>query len=80
MSQVLPVLFVVFIIRRLKVLAFLALAWHPTHERLIMSGGNNGSLIYWTVGESTKPHTIILEAHRWPPTTSSYTSKRVSAV
>ena len=29
-----------------------ALDWHPQHERVILTGANNGSLIYWIVGES----------------------------
>ncbi|CAN0455481.1 unnamed protein product [Discosporangium mesarthrocarpum] len=27
-----------------------ALAWHPHHERLLVSGGYDGKLIYWIVG------------------------------
>jgi WD40 repeat protein len=27
-----------------------ALAWHPTHERLVASGGSDGSLAFWAVG------------------------------
>jgi|AntAceMinimDraft_1070359.scaffolds.fasta_scaffold172433_1 hypothetical protein len=27
-----------------------AIAWHPTHERLVASGGSDGSLAFWAVG------------------------------
>lgn len=40
--------------------------WHPEHDSLLISGGSTGSLIYWVVGESDKPHTIIPSAHRGP--------------
>lgn len=39
------------------------LAWHPVHESLLLSGGYNGSLVYWMVGQPT-PHTVITDAHR----------------
>ena len=41
-----------------------ALAWHPTQDRLLLTGAFNGSLIYWIVGESHGAHTGIKEAHR----------------
>ena len=38
--------------------------WHPQHESLLLSGGYNGSLIYWIVGTNQAPHTQIANAHR----------------
>ena len=38
--------------------------WHPHHESLLLSGGYNGSLIYWIVGTNQAPHTQIADAHR----------------
>ena len=29
-----------------------AMDWHPHHERVILTGAFNGSLIYWITGES----------------------------
>ena len=43
-----------------------AIGWHPQHERLILSGGNNGSLCYWIINGDMRPHTIINEAHKGP--------------
>ena len=28
------------------------MAWHPIHESLMLSGGYNGSLIYWLAGQN----------------------------
>jgi len=28
------------------------MAWHPVHESLLLSGGYNGSLIYWLAGQN----------------------------
>jgi hypothetical protein len=28
------------------------MAWHPIHEQLMLSGGYNGSLIYWLAGQN----------------------------
>ena len=28
------------------------MAWHPIHETLMLSGGYNGSLIYWIAGQN----------------------------
>ncbi|CAM9262856.1 unnamed protein product, partial [Ascophyllum nodosum] len=39
-----------------------SLAWHPQHERLFVSGGYDGKLIYWIVG-SEKPYAEIEYAH-----------------
>ena len=41
-----------------------SLAWHPQHETLLVSGGYNGSLIYWIAGQNQEPHTSIALAHR----------------
>ncbi|KAL1920490.1 uncharacterized protein VTP21DRAFT_867 [Calcarisporiella thermophila] len=30
-----------------------SLAWHPVHERLLATGGSEGSLTFWLVGEET---------------------------
>ena len=27
-----------------------SLAWHPTHERLVATGGSDGSLAFWAIG------------------------------
>jgi polyadenylation factor subunit 2 len=40
------------------------IGWHPQHESLLLSGGYNGSLIYWIVGHNQAPHTLIADAHR----------------
>ena len=29
-----------------------SMAWHPIHETLMLSGGYNGSLIYWIAGQN----------------------------
>jgi hypothetical protein len=29
-----------------------SMQWHPVHETLLMSGGYNGSLIYWLAGQN----------------------------
>jgi polyadenylation factor subunit 2 len=29
-----------------------SMAWHPIHESLLLSGGYNGSLIYWLAGQN----------------------------
>lgn len=41
-----------------------SMAWHPQHESLLLSGGYDGSLIYWLVGGNQAPHTIIADAHK----------------
>eukprot|EP00595_Chromulina_sp_UTEXLB2642_P000006 CAMPEP_0196761990 /NCGR_PEP_ID=MMETSP1095-20130614/1323_1 /TAXON_ID=96789 ORGANISM="Chromulina nebulosa, Strain UTEXLB2642" /NCGR_SAMPLE_ID=MMETSP1095 /ASSEMBLY_ACC=CAM_ASM_000446 /LENGTH=453 /DNA_ID=CAMNT_0042112191 /DNA_START=192 /DNA_END=1553 /DNA_ORIENTATION=+ len=41
-----------------------SLQWHPIHESLLLSGGYNGSLIYWLVGHNQYAHTAIGDAHR----------------
>jgi polyadenylation factor subunit 2 len=40
------------------------MAWHPHHESLLLSGGYNGSLIYWLAKYNQAPHTVIADAHR----------------
>ena len=30
-----------------------AVSWHPVHEGLITTGGSEGSIIFWLVGEET---------------------------
>jgi polyadenylation factor subunit 2 len=40
------------------------IAWHPIHETLMVSGGYNGSLVYWLCGQHQTPHSIIGDAHR----------------
>lgn len=40
------------------------LKWHPTYESLLISGGYNGSLIYWIAGHNQQAHTAIGDAHR----------------
>lgn len=40
------------------------IAWHPIHETLMVSGGYNGSLIYWLAGQTQTPHSVIADAHR----------------
>lgn len=40
------------------------IAWHPVHETLLVSGGYNGSLMYWICGGQQTPHSIIGDAHR----------------
>jgi hypothetical protein len=27
-----------------------AVAWHPVHERLVVSGGQSGEIFYWIIG------------------------------
>ena len=27
-----------------------SISWHPFHERLFCSGGHDGDIMYWTVG------------------------------
>lgn len=51
-----------------------ALGWHPHHEKILLSGAYNGSLIYWVAGHNQAPHTTINSAHkhsidvlRWHP-------------
>ena len=41
-----------------------SLGWNPQHESVLLSGGFNGSLIYWMVGQEPNPHTVIAGAHR----------------
>jgi len=41
-----------------------SLAWHPVHESLLLSGGYNGSLVYWLANSSQAPHSVIADAHR----------------
>lgn len=40
----------------------LALAWHPIHEGLFVSGGGDGSLGYWLVN-SDKELAFLEQAH-----------------
>eukprot|EP01039_Chlorochromonas_danica_P001980 gene1980-2160_t len=40
------------------------IGWHPVHESLLLSGGYNGSLVFWLVGHGAAPHTVISDAHR----------------
>jgi hypothetical protein len=42
-----------------------SLAWHPVHESVLVTGGYNGSLIYWVVGQQDSLHTAIAQAHKW---------------
>jgi len=28
----------------------IAIKWHPIHENLLVSGGSDGSIMYWQVG------------------------------
>lgn len=39
-----------------------ALAWHPFHEELFVSGGYDGSILYWLVGYET-PLAEVANAH-----------------
>jgi polyadenylation factor subunit 2 len=39
-----------------------SLAWHPIHERLLVTGGSEGSVFFWLVGEKT-PLTTMDNAH-----------------
>ncbi len=32
-----------------------SIGWHPHHESLLLSGGYNGSLVYWVIG-TTQVH------------------------
>lgn len=41
-----------------------SLAWHPFHEDILVSGGFQGSMIYWWMGLDG-PHTIIANAHNY---------------
>jgi polyadenylation factor subunit 2 len=41
-----------------------SMSWHPQHESLLLSGGYDGSLIYWLVGGNQAPHTVIADAHK----------------
>lgn len=41
-----------------------SLAWHPHHDTLLLSGGYNGSLIYWLAGHNQAAHTVLVDAHR----------------
>ena len=29
---------------------FVAISWHPIHESLFVSGGSDGSMMFWVVG------------------------------
>eukprot|EP01034_Spumella_vulgaris_P036774 gene36774-45367_t len=40
------------------------IAWHPVYENLLVSGGYNGSLVYWIAGQTQTPHTMVADAHR----------------
>lgn len=31
-------------------MAFVALSWHPIHEGLFVSGGADGAMMFWLVG------------------------------
>jgi polyadenylation factor subunit 2 len=54
-----------------------ALKWHPIQDTLLLSGGFNGTLIYWVMGYSVSslpflllsasqgPHTIVSNAHNY---------------
>lgn len=37
-------------------------AWHPVHERMFCSGGQDGSILYWVVGQE-KPQAQVHQAH-----------------
>lgn len=41
-----------------------SLQWHPHFEALLLSGGYNGSLIYWLADTNQHAHTAIGDAHR----------------
>ena len=41
---------------------FIALAWHPIHEKLFVSGGLDGSLFFWLCG-SDKELAAMEDAH-----------------
>lgn len=41
-----------------------SLAWHPVHEEVLVTGGFQGSLIYWMMGHEG-PHSIIPNAHNY---------------
>eukprot|EP00607_Mallomonas_marina_P008336 CAMPEP_0182417584 /NCGR_PEP_ID=MMETSP1167-20130531/2046_1 /TAXON_ID=2988 /ORGANISM="Mallomonas Sp, Strain CCMP3275" /LENGTH=517 /DNA_ID=CAMNT_0024591249 /DNA_START=529 /DNA_END=2082 /DNA_ORIENTATION=- len=41
-----------------------SLAWHPVHDTVLLTGGFNGTMIYWLVGHEG-PHTIIANAHNY---------------
>ena len=42
--------------------ALSAVAWHPIHHDLLVSGGAEGSLIYWLLSSPT-PRATLEEAH-----------------
>lgn len=35
-----------------------AVAWHPIHEDLLVSGGSEGSILHWSMPDSTPKETI----------------------
>jgi WD40 repeat protein len=39
-----------------------ALAWHPTHDDLLVSGGSEGSIIHWSMPDAT-PKDVLEFAH-----------------
>lgn len=41
-----------------------SMGWHPQIESLLLTGGYNGSMIYWVVGQNDDAHTAIADAHR----------------
>lgn len=41
-----------------------SMQWHPQYESLLLSGGYNGSLIYWLIDNNHSAHTAIGDAHR----------------
>jgi len=45
-----------------KFFFFLALAWHPVHEGLFVSGGGDGALGYWLVNND-KELALLEQAH-----------------
>jgi polyadenylation factor subunit 2 len=43
-------------------LFYLALAWHPIYEKLLVSGGSDGSMFFWHCG-SDKELASMEDAH-----------------
>ena len=35
---------------KLAVVVILAISWHPIHESLFVSGGSDGSMMFWVAG------------------------------
>jgi polyadenylation factor subunit 2 len=38
-------------------------SWHPVHEELFVSGGYDGSMLYWQVGEEGGPVAEVRGGH-----------------